>query len=250
MLKEGPSYLNTIVGSEIPADSNALTGASQVSSVGSSVCLTDAIYWKANADSSIPCPPPAWGGCGQNLLGLRQIFEPNWVKHLAESIDEATIDYDVPGMESTQECSICLQTLSSGSEGKKSETRKAASREDTCYNFLYSPSAMDLDEDQIEHFQMHWMRGEPVIVRDVLQKASGLSWEPMVMCRAFRGANKIIKEDKLNVKAIDCLDWCEVCPNFQGMLLDSKLGISFGIYFFMIFEILLHCTSFLGYCVA
>lgn len=210
MLKEGPSYHNMTAGTEIPADDKAFMGATQVSSGGNSVYLTDAVYRKAIADGSIPCPPPAWGGCGQNLLGLRQIFEPNWVKHLVESIDEAIIDYHAPGMDSTQECSICLQTLSSGCEGRSSETRNAASRENTRDNFLYSPSAMDLDEGQIEHFQMHWMRGEPVVVRDVLRKASGLSWEPMVMCRAFRGANKIIKEDKLNVKAIDCLDWCEV----------------------------------------
>ncbi|XP_057546070.1 lysine-specific demethylase JMJ26-like isoform X2 [Amaranthus tricolor] len=68
----------------------------------------------------------------------------------------------------------------------------------------------DIDEHQIDHFQKHWTRGEPVIVRDVFKEGSGLSWEPMVMWRAFRGAKKIMKEDTLNVKAIDCLDWCEV----------------------------------------
>ncbi|GMH08890.1 hypothetical protein Nepgr_010730 [Nepenthes gracilis] len=57
---------------------------------------------------------------------------------------------------------------------------------------------------------MHWMRGEPIIVRNVLETASGLSWEPMVMWRAFRGAKKTMKEATLSVKAIDCLDWCEV----------------------------------------
>ncbi|XVF33157.1 hypothetical protein REPUB_Repub17cG0144200 [Reevesia pubescens] len=56
------------------------------------------------------------------------------------------------------------------------------------------------------------MRGEPVIVRNVLEKTSGLSWEPMVMWRAFREtcANVKFKEETPSVKAIDCLDWCEV----------------------------------------
>jgi hypothetical protein len=30
------------------------------------------------------------------------------------------------------------------------------------------------------------------------------------MWRAFRGARKILKEEAVTFKAIDCLDWCEV----------------------------------------
>lgn len=56
------------------------------------------------------------------------------------------------------------------------------------------------------------MSGEPVIVRNVLEKTSGLSWEPMVMWRAFRetGGNVKFKDETRSVKATDCLDWCEV----------------------------------------
>ncbi|KAL8470771.1 hypothetical protein ACS0TY_033371 [Phlomoides rotata] len=62
---------------------------------------------------------------------------------------------------------------------------------------------------------MHWKRGEPVIVRNVLEMASGLSWEPMVMMRAFSYANRKLKQDTFSVKAIDCLDWHEVEINLH-----------------------------------
>ncbi|KAK9063146.1 hypothetical protein SSX86_017016 [Deinandra increscens subsp. villosa] len=56
----------------------------------------------------------------------------------------------------------------------------------------------------------HWRRGEPVVVRNVEKKTCGLSWEPGVMMRAFRTAQIKLKEENRCVKAIDCLDLCEV----------------------------------------
>ncbi|KNA17553.1 hypothetical protein SOVF_078840 [Spinacia oleracea] len=171
--------------------------------------LPSTVCGNSNLENSILCPPNECGGCGLHILELKRIFEPNWVKTLIESIDKITIDYHLPETDSSQECQICLPTTS-GSQRSGSETRKAASREKMRDNFLYCPSATNIDDLQVDHFQMHWTQGEPVIVRDVFKKGSGLSWEPMVMWRAFRGANKILKQDTLNVKAIDCLDWCEV----------------------------------------
>jgi lysine-specific demethylase 3 len=49
-----------------------------------------------------------------------------------------------------------------------------------------------------------------VIVRNVLETASGLSWEPMVMWRAFRQIKNEKHDTLLDVKAIECLDYCEV----------------------------------------
>ncbi|KAF6167489.1 hypothetical protein GIB67_031690, partial [Kingdonia uniflora] len=73
------------------------------------------------------------------------------------------------------------------------------------------------------------MRGIPVIVRKVLEKTSGLSWEPMVMKRAFRGAKGNLEEEIRNEKVIDCLDWCEVEIDihqfFRGYLEDPKSGL-------------------------
>ncbi|XP_028090779.1 lysine-specific demethylase JMJ25-like [Camellia sinensis] len=81
-----------------------------------------------------------------------------------------------------------------------------------------------MEDHDIEHFQQHWRKGEPVIVRNVLDRTSGLSWEPMVMWRALRekGAKGKFKEETTSVKALDCLDWCEVEINihqfFKGYL--------------------------------
>ncbi|KAK4368236.1 hypothetical protein RND71_012028 [Anisodus tanguticus] len=81
--------------------------------------------------------------------------------------------------------------------------RKAASRSDFDDNYLFSPSAHDIQEGHLEHFRTHWKIGESVIVSNILELASGLSWEPMVMWRAFRN---IIKEGSsdLVVTAVDC----------------------------------------------
>ncbi|OEL14767.1 Lysine-specific demethylase JMJ25, partial [Dichanthelium oligosanthes] len=60
----------------------------------------------------------------------------------------------------------------------------------------------------LKHFQKHWMRGEPVVAQDVLNKMSELSWQPQKMWSARHGNSR---RSKLNcVKAIDCLDLCKV----------------------------------------
>ncbi|CBI23011.3 unnamed protein product, partial [Vitis vinifera] len=178
--------------------------------------------WEMNMDGSIPCPPKARGGCGTETLELRRIFEPNWVDHLIKSAEDLTMNFGSPDIDFSQGCSLCLPTASTGSGEKHCEVRRAAFRENSHDDFLYCPNSACLGDNEIEHFQMHWMRGEPVIVRNVLEKTSGLSWDPMVMWRAFRGATKVLKEDALSVKAIDCFDWCEVQINifqfFKGYL--------------------------------
>ncbi|KAL8114731.1 hypothetical protein AgCh_021556 [Apium graveolens] len=47
--------------------------------------------------------------------------------------------------------------------------------------YLYSPSAVDIQAGDLKHFQAQWSKGEPVIVSNVLDTTSGLSWEPEVM---------------------------------------------------------------------
>lgn len=166
--------------------------------------------WRANADGSIPCPPKERGGCGIEILALRRNFKTNWVGKLLTNAEELTSKCQFPDGDSSVRCSSCC--LTPGDDNKSCEVRQAAFRESSHDNFLYCPDAVQLRDDETEHFQMHWMKGEPVIVRNVLEKTSGLSWEPMVMWRALRetGAVRKLKEETRSVKAIDCLDWCEV----------------------------------------
>jgi lysine-specific demethylase 3 len=97
----------------------------------------------------------------------------------------------------------------------QNKIRKAASREDSSDNFLYCPRAVDHKEN-FRHFQWHWSKGEPVIVSNILESTSGLSWEPLVMWRAFRQIRNTKHKTLLDVKAIDCLDWSEVCSISQS----------------------------------
>jgi lysine-specific demethylase 3 len=166
--------------------------------------------WKANPDGNIPCPPKQRGGCGTALLELRRIYKANWVAKLLNNAEDLTRNYTPLDVDITEKCSLCQLNLF---EGKiNPDVRRAAFRDDSKDNFLYSPNAVDISDDEIEHFQRHWMRGEPVIVRNVLAKTSGLSWEPMVMWRALRetGSKAKFKEETQSVKAVDCLDWCGV----------------------------------------
>ncbi|PWA85125.1 zinc finger, RING-type [Artemisia annua] len=158
--------------------------------------------WKENTNGSIPCPPKARGGCGNGMLELRRIFEANWVDELVEKSEALTSNFEMPYTEEV--CSICHN------EENDDVIRKSASRSGSYDNFLYCPNAIDLEEDDFEHFQMHWRRGEPVIVKNVEKKTCGLSWDPRVMIRAFRTAKLKLKEENQCVKAIDCLDLCEV----------------------------------------
>ncbi|XP_028806707.1 uncharacterized protein LOC114761497 isoform X3 [Neltuma alba] len=177
------------------------------------------LYWKANINSLVPCPPKSRGGCGATILSLRRLFKANWVDELIGNAEELTSKYKPPNADSTEGCLLChnfrIDTV-------QDFERQAASRENCHDNFLFCPNAMHMGDKEFKHFQMHWVRGEPVIVRNAFEKARGLSWDPMVMWRAFRGAKRILKEEATVVKAIDCLDWCEVEINifqfFKGYL--------------------------------
>ncbi|XVF22365.1 hypothetical protein REPUB_Repub12eG0166500 [Reevesia pubescens] len=180
--------------------------------------------WRANTNGSIPCPPSDRGGCGASTLELRRVFKANWVTKLISNVEDITSQYKPPGLDFSIECSSCQPNCSNGNSTSGSHVRHAANRGESHDNYLFCPNAVDISDDEVEHFQRHWMSGEPVIVRNVLEKTSGLSWEPMVMWRAFRetGSKVKFKEETRSVKAIDCLDWCEVEINihqfFKGYL--------------------------------
>ncbi|KAH0985926.1 hypothetical protein GBA52_013103 [Prunus armeniaca] len=168
--------------------------------------------WKANDDATVTCAPKEMGGCGDCMLDLKRILPPDWIsnlevkaKHLLEIFrtEHSTFKHD------------CAET-------RKDALLKAASREDSCENFLFCPDSRDtLKEEGLLRFKEHWVKGEPVIVRNVLEQANGLSWEPMVMWRALSENMDTASTSQFSkVKTIDCLAGCEVEINtrefFEG----------------------------------
>ncbi|CAL5401659.1 unnamed protein product [Camellia sinensis] len=171
--------------------------------------------WKAKKDGSIPCPPENMGGCGVGILELRYLFPEAWVSDLVKKADD-TIKmrklYDMP----RTPLQVCSCFNSSGDIDLGSgKSHKAACRENSNDNYLYCPTTRDIQHGDLKHFQQHWIKGEPVIVSNVLEHTSGLSWEPMVMWRAFRQMKHLKHSQHLDVVAIDCLDWSEVEINIH-----------------------------------
>uniref|UniRef100_A0A1D1Y6C3 Lysine-specific demethylase 3B n=1 Tax=Anthurium amnicola TaxID=1678845 RepID=A0A1D1Y6C3_9ARAE len=163
--------------------------------------------WKANSDGSICCPPKELGGCGHCILELKTIFFGDWLSKLLEKAEAIASKFKGGKYTDTCPCFIAPGHINDIS----TQLRKATYREDSADNYMYCPTVRDIQEGGLEHFQKHWIKGEPVIVQDVLESTSSLSWEPMVMWRALREKTRSNTEfENFAMKAVDCLDWCEV----------------------------------------
>ncbi|KAG6778660.1 hypothetical protein POTOM_015000 [Populus tomentosa] len=178
----------------------------------------------AHCNGSIPCPPREFGGCGGSLLDLSCIFPLSWTKKLEVSAEELVGCYELPEtLDVCSSCSLCvgLDCETNGIE----QLQEAAAREDSSDNLLYYPTIMDIRGDNLEHFQKHWGRGQPVIVRNVLQSTSDLSWDPMVMFCNYLKNNAARSQ---NGQATDCLDWFEVEIGVKQMFMGSFKGLTNG----------------------
>lgn len=167
------------------------------------------LLWKAESDGTIPCPPKELGGCGGSSLDLKCSFPEKMLSELEETA-ERIVKSEVFLKAVTKGSDRCPCYDHSGNIITQ-KVREAANRNGSSDNQLFCPVATGFKEDDLVHFQMHWMKGEPVIVSDVLQLTSGLSWEPLVMWRALREkkTNGTVADEHFAVTAVDCLDWCE-----------------------------------------
>lgn len=173
-------------------------------------------HWKAHENGVISCPKKDKGGCGEETLILKSLLPDEFVSKL---LMEAKNIFDAHKMDFAPECleksCFCYNFLD-GDDVSSKRIRIAASREDSSDNKLYQPSAVEIEHGDLQHFQSHWSKCEPVIVSNVLETTVGLSWEPMVMYRAFRQPKSQGLDGLLDVSVINCLDWCEVCFVYFG----------------------------------
>lgn len=157
--------------------------------------------WVANNDGSIVCAPREMDGCGSCHLELKCLLSKDWISSLEARAQKIIRKFTVDRV---------FQPLCCDCDPEKS--RRAASRECSKDNYLYCRDSKNiLKEEELFHFRRHWANGEPVIVQNVLEQTSGLSWEPMVMWRALAEHTDLqISSRMSDVKAIDCLAGCEV----------------------------------------
>ncbi|WOH00471.1 hypothetical protein DCAR_0519834 [Daucus carota subsp. sativus] len=187
-------------------------GCQQKSTLGDDTSEKDHLKskteWKPCIDGRISCPPKTLGGCGKGILELKCIFDKDFVSNLLVAAEELSgkhkLFLETPG----QQCSCFDSESEIGID--KMNLLKAASREGSSDHHLYCPTAVQLQANDLSHFQYHWLKGEPVIVKNVLELTCGLSWEPMVMWRALRQPKNLTRPQLLDVAAIDCLKWCEL----------------------------------------
>lgn len=165
--------------------------------------------WKPNKDGSISCPPESMGGCGKGILRLKQVLPDNWLSNMLAKAEKAYEQYKLDDMPETPVKGSSCNELACDNIAEK-KLRKAASRDNSNDNYLYSPSATDVESGDVEHFHDHWSKGEPVIVSCVLDTTYGLSWEPMVMSRAIH------KKSQTELAVVNCLNWCEVIKFISG----------------------------------
>ncbi|XP_041023279.1 lysine-specific demethylase JMJ25-like isoform X2 [Juglans microcarpa x Juglans regia] len=159
--------------------------------------------WRYNDDGRVICAPKEIGGCGKCVLELKRILPQGWISNLEAKAGDIWERFRTQQRIFKRKCSGMSKKM----------LRRAASRVDSDDNYLYCPVLRDniLKEEKLFHFRQCWTSGEPVIVRDALEQAPGLSWEPMVIWRALcENVDSEISSKMSEVKAIDCLAGCEV----------------------------------------
>ncbi|XP_035846505.1 lysine-specific demethylase JMJ25 isoform X1 [Helianthus annuus] len=167
--------------------------------------------WKTNDDGSIECPPKNLGGCGDGILGLFCHPPVNWTKDIEKRAKEIVcnpkftnfFDFD------SSYCALC--DGNDKSDGENEINNKG----------LYFSIKEDLGDKNLEHFTKHWVKGQPLIIRDVIKSDIELSWDPLFMFFTYLDKSVESRNDK-DVKLKICSDWCEVETGRQQIFMGGK----------------------------
>ncbi|KAK7412261.1 hypothetical protein VNO78_03712 [Psophocarpus tetragonolobus] len=162
----------------------------------------------------VSCSPHTkLGDCGDSHLDLKYVFPLNRIKEMEVKAEEIVCSYDFPEtLDKSSSCSLCVDKDHKTSRYK--QLQEAAQREDSNDNYLFCPTVLDISCNHFEHFQKHWGKGHPVVVRDVLLSTPNLSWNPLVMfCTYVERSMTRYENNKDLLEA--CLDWFEVEINVR-----------------------------------
>ncbi|XP_072997167.1 E3 ubiquitin-protein ligase JMJ24 isoform X2 [Typha latifolia] len=167
--------------------------------------------WKANRDGSIPCGPSEAGGCGSSKLILRRILKINWVAKLVKNAEEMVNGCKICDVDNSDKCLSCRGSRSSdSSRSSEFSIVQCSNRDGSSDNLLYCPMLDDIKHEGIGHFQKHWVKGEPIIIKHAFERSLASSWDPLSI---WRGIHETIDEkidDNAIVKAIEYLNQLEV----------------------------------------
>ncbi|CAK8577837.1 unnamed protein product [Lathyrus sativus] len=170
-------------------------------------------WTNCNDIEKVSCPPMELGGCGTGMLDLRCIFPLTLLKEMEVKAEEIVCSYDFPEtLDKSSSCSLCFDT--DLNTNRYNQLQKSAEREDSSDNCLFCPTVLDISGDNFEHFQKHWGKGHPIVVQDVLQSTSNLSWNPLFMFCTYL-EQSITKYENNKELLESCLDWCEVEINIR-----------------------------------
>ncbi|XP_020586989.1 lysine-specific demethylase JMJ25 [Phalaenopsis equestris] len=168
--------------------------------------------WKVNNDGSIPCGPDDAGGCGFTKLILRRILKINWTGKLLKNAEEMVNGCIGSDLHGPDRCASCCRGTYSRLKGSiQTYLLKCSYRDDNSDNYLYYPTSEDIKLEGINRFHKFWVKGQPVIVKNVLERSLASGWEPIDIWKGVRETlDEERNENDVIVKAIDYLSQSEV----------------------------------------
>lgn len=177
---------------------------------------------EARPDGRICCPPADFGGCSDGILELRCLFPFTWMKELEVGAEELLKSSDsAEPSDASSCCSLCKEK--DVKFGERSAFQIMAKGSDSNDNFLYSPTLKDLHEDKLEHFQLHWAKGHPIVVRNVFGGTSALCWDPLfIFCHFLENKCSRSRHEKQAISETTSLDWCEVETGSRQVFMGSS----------------------------
>ncbi|KVI01042.1 WRC-like protein [Cynara cardunculus var. scolymus] len=170
--------------------------------------------WKTSEDGSIKCSPKNLGGCGNGVLDIRCLFDFNWTNELETSAKEIICKYKFT--KSLEVTSCCSPSDGNAETGNESDDRILFKSK--C---LYLSMRDDLRDENLQHFTQHWVKGQPLIIRDVVKNDPELKWDPVFMfCTYLEASAKYQKDEGAEVE--NCSNWYEVEMGRKQIFMGGK----------------------------